>query len=358
MVKVFVKGNEAVAEAALRAGCRFFAGYPITPQNEIPEYMARRLPEVGGVFVQGESEVASINMLFGASSVGVRCMTSSSGLGISLKTEGISYMVGARLPAVIINVMRGGPGIGSIQPAQQDYLQATKAMGSGGYRLKVFAPGSVQEAVDLTYEAFESADRDRMPAIVLMDGCVGAMMEPVSFPEYKTEFPDKSDWITLGADGREARFISSFNVASTEPYGIEDGNIAVAENYGRWLREETLVETYLTDDAEIVIVAYGIIGRESRYVVDMLRENGFRAGLVRPKTISPFPYAFFEALPQSVRAVLCAEMSIPGQMVDDVKMAVSDLSKVKSIGRSGGILLTAEEIFDKAVELLGGARNE
>jgi 2-oxoglutarate ferredoxin oxidoreductase subunit alpha len=253
---------------------------------------------------------------------------------------------------VYANISRGGPGVGTIQPSQQDYFQATKAMGSGGHRLKVFAPGSVQEAVDMTYEAFDSADRDRMPVVVLLDGCVGAMMEPVVLPDFKTDFPDKSAWTTLGAAGRPARFISSFNVASTEPYGIEDGNIAVAENYARWLREETLVETHRVEDAELIITAYGITGREAHAVVDELRENGYKAGLIRPRTVSPFPYALFENLPSSVRGILCAEMSIPGQMVDDVKMAVSDLSKVHFVGHSGGILLSAEEIYAEAVQIL------
>jgi 2-oxoglutarate ferredoxin oxidoreductase subunit alpha len=294
MEKLFMKGNEAVAEAAVRAGCKFFAGYPITPQNEIPEYMSRRLPETGGVFVQGESEVASINMLFGASSTGARVMTSSSGLGISLKTEGVSYMAAARLPAVIVNVSRGGPGIGSIQPAQQDYLQATKAMGSGGHRLMVFAPSTVQEAIDMTFKAFDRADRDRNPVMILMDGCVGAMMEPVVLPEFKTEFPDKSDWIATGAKGRKCRFISSFDAATTEALEIEAGNKRAAAIYKSWQKNDVEVEEYMAEDADIVIAGYGIIGRIGRTAVDQLRAEGIRAGLIRPKTLSPFPYESFK----------------------------------------------------------------
>lgn len=356
MEKQFMKGNEAVAEAAIRAGCKFFAGYPITPQNEIPEYMSRRLPETGGVFVQGESEVASINMLFGAASTGARVMTSSSGLGISLKTEGVSYMAAAKLPAVLINVSRGGPGIGSIQPAQQDYLQATKAMGSGGHRLMVYAPSSVQEAIDMTYKAFDRADRDRNPVMILMDGCVGAMMEPVILPEFKIEFPDKSDWITRGAKGRECRFISSFDAATTEALEIEAGNKRAAGIYEDWQNKDVEVEEYRVEDADIVIAGYGITGRICRNVVDQLRAEGIKAGLIRPKTLSPFPYESFNKLNgKALKAVLCAEMSIPGQMIEDVKMAVNNDSIIQFVGRSGGALLAEEEIRNSVEAIMKGA---
>lgn len=346
MEKKFMKGCEAVAESAIRAGCRFFAGYPITPQNEIPEYLAMKLPEVDGIFVQGESEIASVNMVLGAASTGVRSMTSSSGLGICLKSEGIAYLAGSRVPAVIVNVMRGGPGLASIQPAQQDYFQATKALGAGGFRVKVFAPSTVQESADLTYRAFDEADKDRNPVMVLIDGSIGAIMEPVALPEFKTDLPSKDDWKVSGKAGREARAIRSFS--STDPRDQEAENIRADRMYQTWVPE---AEELLVDDAEYVIVAYGSTARVAKSALYALREKNIKVGLIRPITLYPFPEDAVHKV-SHVKKILCLEMSIPGQMVEDVKLAVDDKSKVAFFGRSGGVLISDEEIVDQIMALV------
>lgn len=351
MERQFMKGCEAIAEAALLAGCRFFAGYPITPQNEIPEYMSRRLPEVGGSFVQGESEVASVNMVYGAASAGARAMTSSSSPGVSLKSEGISYLAGARLPAVIVNVARGGPGVGTIQGAQADYLQATKASGNGGFRMIVFAPATVQEAVDLTYKAFDYADRDRNPVVVLADGFAGAMMEPVVLPAPQTSLPDKSSWITDGCEGRQFRTIVA---GKWEVEDQEQLNIDAAKMYERWAKEDVQVEEYLVDDAEIIVTSYGTGARIARTAVNELREAGFKVGMIRPITVNPFPYGAFEKLDYNrVKAILNVEMSIPNQMVDDVKLGVKDRAPITCFGRSGGVVMRVDEVVDQVKKLLG-----
>lgn len=349
MEKRFMQGCEAVAEAAIRSGCRFFAGYPITPQNEIPEYMSRHLPERGGVFIQGESEIAAVNMVFGASSVGTRAMTSSSGLGICLKTECISYLAGTRLPAVIVNVSRGGPGLADIMPAQQDYLQATKAMGSGGHLIKVYAPSTIQESVDLTCKAFDNADRDRNPVMILMDGCIGSMMEPVELPPYRDESPDKSDYIVTGCERRKARSIRSFVTTEALPQELE--NIRAAKMYDRWQREEVEAEEYLLEDAVIVLVAYGITARIARSAVEAARAQGIKAGMLRPITLLPFPYAQLERLDATkVKRVLAVEMSIPGQMVQDVRIGVGHRIPVEAFGRSGGVVISDSEIEEKIIQ--------
>ena len=278
-----MKGNEAIAEAAVRAGCRFFAGYPITPQNEIPEYLSRRMPEVGGVFVQGESEIASINMVCGASAVGIRAMTSSSSPGVSLKGEGISTLAGAQLPAVIVDVACSGAGTGQILPGQNQYNFATKAPGHGGFRVIVLAPSTVQEAVDLTYRAFDYADRDRNPVIVLADGVIGGMMEAVVLPEPKSELPDKSNWVVDGCKGRKNRVNSSY---MHDLHELEKFQIACADMYDRWQAEDVQVEQLLTEDAEIVIASYGISARASKTAIRELRKEGIKVGLVRPITVS------------------------------------------------------------------------
>ena len=378
MEREFMKGCEAIAEAAVRAGCRFFAGYPITPQNEIPEYMARRMPEVKGHFVQGESEVASVNMILGATSAGARAMTSSSSCGISLKSEGISYIAGSALPAVIVNVMRGGPGGGSIQPSQQDYWQATKASGNGGFKMIVLAPSTVQEAVDMTYKAFAYAERDHNPVMVLADGCIGAMMEPVVLPAMKTdeelleEKASRNNWFVNGKAHRggnlieieswvgRAVYVNSDNNKRTRrdpdgPNSLENSNRLSAEMYERWEKEDTEVEFYQIDDAEIVLTAYGTSARVCRAAVDTLRKEGVKIGLIRPVIVNPFPYeAYKDLCPKQVKVILDVEMSIPAQMVEDVKHALAMADKdipVKTFCRSGGVIVGRDEII-KAIKAL------
>ena len=352
--RVFMKGTEAMAEAAVRAGCRFFAGYPITPQNEIPEYMSRRLPEVGGSFVQGESEVASINMLYGAASTGIRAMSSSSSCGISLYSEGVSYCASARIPMVYINVQRGGPGIGAIQPAQQDYNQATKASGNGGFRMIVLAPDSVQECVDMTYEAFDLAERDQNPVLILTDGVMGTMMEPVVLP------PMKNDDELAACKAKFAdRAIVGHPLgqqAVCRPGSVGDGqekvNIDAAALYDTW-DKDVRVEEFMIDDAEIVFAAYGISARISRAVVRDLREQGIKAGMIRPITISPFPYDAFDNLDfNRVKGIIDVEMSIPAQMKWDVEYAVKGRCPIKEVLRSGGQLLTNDQVMAGAQEFI------
>lgn len=344
-----MKGCEAIAEAALRAGCRFYAGYPITPQNEIPEYMSRKMPELGGAFVQGESEIASINMVYGASAAGTLAMTSSSSPGISLKSEGMSYLATARLPAVIVSVMRGGPGVGSIQPAQQDYLQAAKASGNGGFRTIALAPATLQEAVDLTYKAFELAQRDRNPVIVLPDGLIGAIMEPVTLPPYK-KVPERADWCATGCGEREeVSLVMGGSVTAEDQYAK---NVEAAKVYELWEKNDVMVEEYLVEDAQYVIAAYGSAGRICKTCVDQLREEGVRVGLIRPITVNPFPYEAFRRLdPRQVRFVLDVEMSIPAQMLFDVRLGVRDLIPVETTLTSGGILLKGSEVVKKIMSL-------
>lgn len=338
MEKKFMKGCEALAEAAVRGGVRFFAGYPITPQNEIPEYLSWRLPEVGGVFVQGESEVASINMVYGAASTGFRAMTSSSGPGISLKNEGISYLSAAQLPALIVDVSRGGPGLGSIQPAQSDYLMATKALGHGGHRLMVFAPNSVQEIVDITYNAFDYAERDRSPVFILIDGVLGAMMENVVLPEMKDVHPEKQASWCMGrwnGEKRKAHLISPIYEA-----GLEGLNTAFARRTESWKENDVKVEELYLDDAEYVICAYGIASRVARQAVESFRKKGVKLGMIRPVTLFPFPEKSFEKLDYSkIKGIIDIEMTIPGQMLEDVNAAVKGRTPVHFYGHSGGVLL-------------------
>lgn len=357
MERVFMKGNEAMAEAAVRAGLRFYAGYPITPQNEIPEYLSRRLPEVNGRFVQGESELASVNMVYGAGSTGTRAMTSSSSTGISLKSEGISYCASARIPMVYINVQRGGPGVGSIHPSQQDYNQATKASGNGGFRMIVLAPSTVQEAVDMTYEAFDLAQRDRNPVLVLTDGMLGSIMEPVELPEMRSEEEVKRlkeehhEWALIGHAHEEKR---SFIVPGH--WSVEDQERLCIENnamYERWEKEDVKAEELYLEDAEIVLVSYGISGRIAKSALEILRAEGYKIGMIRPKTISPFPKKSFDKINYGkLRAILDVEMSIPAQMVYDVELAVKQRGRIETYLRSGGIIVRREEIIDKIYDLL------
>lgn len=355
MARKFMKGCEAIAEAAVRSGCRFFAGYPITPQNEIPEYFARRMPEVDGVFVQGESEVASVNMVYGAAQTGVRSMTSSSSCGISLKSEGISFCASARIPIVYCNVARGGPGIGAIQPAQQDYFQATKASGNGGFRMMVFAPSTVQEAVDMTYKAFDLAQRDRNPVLILADGVLGTIMEPVELPPMRSKEEieklreETRSWALRGNKAQEKKLILPGGWK-----GQEDRCKANAAMYETW-DKDIEVECYQTEDAELIIAAYGISARVAKSAIRLLREEGYKVGMIRPKTVSPFPYKEFEQLdPSKVKAVLDVEMSIPAQLSYDVELGLKGKIPVYTCLRSGGEIMGREYIMERVKEILEG----
>ena len=357
MARVLMKGCEAIAEAAVRAGCRFFAGYPITPQNEIPEYFARRLPEVGGSFVQGESEVASINMVYGAASVGARSMTSSSSPGIALKSEGISYCAAARIPMVYANISRGGPGVGAIQPAQQDYFQATKASGNGGFEMIVLAPATVQEAVDLTCKAFELADRDRNPVLILADGVIGTMMEPVELPEMMSDEEiaaireSKKKWACIGhpLDYAHRAWIQPGQWDTNKMQAVNEEALRL---YNSW-EKDVMVEEYCTEDAEVVITAYGISGRIAKSVVEMMRAEGKKVGLIRPITVHPFPKASFEKLDYGTcRAILDVEMSIPAQLAEDVDHAVRGRCPIETCLYSGGNIMSREAVVEAVEKLL------
>ncbi len=357
MARVLMKGCEAIAEAAVRAGCRFFAGYPITPQNEIPEYFARRLPEVGGSFVQGESEVASINMVYGAASVGARSMTSSSSPGIALKSEGISYCAAARIPMVYANISRGGPGVGAIQPAQQDYFQATKASGNGGFEMIVLAPATVQEAVDLTCKAFELADRDRNPVLILADGVIGTMMEPVELPEMMSDEEiaaireSKKKWACIGhpLDYAHRAWIQPGQWDTNKMQVVNEEALRL---YNSW-EKDVMVEEYCTEDAEVVITAYGISGRIAKSVVEMMRAEGKKVGLIRPITVHPFPKASFEKLDYGTcRAILDVEMSIPAQLAEDVDHAVRGRCPIETCLCSGGNIMSREAVVEAVEKLL------
>lgn len=351
--KVLMKGNEALAAAAVRAGCRFFFGYPITPQTELAAYMSKVMPKIGGTFLQAESEVSAINMLYGAAAAGARAMTSSSSPGISLKGEGISYMAGADLPGVIINVERGGPGLGSIQPSQQDYWQATRAMGHGDFFMPVFAPNTVQEMCDLVYTAFDVADEYRTPVMILADGLLGQMMEPVELPEEKTEFPEKP-WATTGHQNkREHNVANSLHLQSER---LEDSLIERYKRYDVIKEKEQRSEGYMLDDAEIVVVAFGAASRIARTAVVKAREQGIKVGLFRPITLWPFPEKALKETLSTAKAYLSVEFNM-GQMVDDVRLAIADQRPVSFYGRTGGIIPTPAEVLD-AIETLNGKAGE
>ncbi len=344
--KVLMKGNEALAEAAMRSGCRFFFGYPITPQTEISAYMAKQMPKRGGTFLQAESEVAAINMVYGAAGSGARVMTSSSSPGVSLKQEGISYIAGADLPCVIINIVRGGPGLGGIQPAQSDYFQATKGGGHGDYHLMVFAPSSVQEMADLASVAFDKADEYRMPVMIIGDGMLGQMMEPVSFGEERdlNTLPEKP-WATTGTGmKREKNIINSLYLTPNE---LEDLNNQRLERYNLIQEKEVMYEEYQTEDADLILVAYGTIARIAMSSVNMLREQGIKAGLIRPITLWPFPTEIINKRADSAKAFLTVEMS-QGQMVEDVRLAVNGKKPVHFYGRNGGMVPDQEAIAEEA----------
>lgn len=352
MERMLMKGNEALAEAAIRAGCKCFFGYPITPQTEISAYMAKRMPKVGGVFLQAESEVAAINMVYGCSSSGIRCMTSSSSPGISLKSEGVSYIAGSDLPAVIVNVMRGGPGLGGIQPSQSDYWQATRALGHGDFQIIVYAPSSVQEMADYMGKAFDMADKFRMPALILADGLLGQMMEPVVFEDKEIKMSDASGkpWATNGhGNKRPHNIVNSLYLQADE---LEQYNVERFKRYERVKEELPELESYLCDDAEIVVAAYGSVARLAKAAVEQARAEGIKAGLARPITLYPYPDKELKEACKTAKKVLVTEMSM-GQMVDDVKLALECRLPVEFFGRTGGVVPKPSEILARIKEMKG-----
>ncbi|KPK73478.1 MAG: 2-ketoisovalerate ferredoxin oxidoreductase [Phycisphaerae bacterium SM23_30] len=347
--KILITGNEALAEAAIRAGLEAYFGYPITPQNEITEYMARRMPEEGRVFVQSESELAAINMVFGGAATGKRVMTSSSSPGISLMQEGISYLSGAELPAVVVNIMRGGPGLGNIAPSQSDYFQATRGGGHGDYRTIVLAPSTVQEMADLMFPAFDLADLYRIVVMVLGDGVLGQMMEPVLLEKKQThrKLPAK-DWALTGCAGRSQNIVKSLDLVVPR---LEKRNLMLQEKYRRIEENEVMCEGHLLEDAEIVLVAYGIASRVVRTVVSRARKEQIKAGWIRPVTLWPFPSRQIAAAAERARLFLTVELSY-GQMFDDVRIAVAGKAPVHFTGRAGGAIPTVEAVLDEVKKLM------
>jgi len=345
--KVLMCGNEAMAESAIQAGCDAYFGYPITPQNEVSAYMSKRMAEEKRVFIQSESELAAINMVFGASATGKRSMTSSSSPGISLMQEGISYLAAAELPCVIVNVMRGGPGLGNIAPSQGDYFQSVKGGGHGDYHCIVFGPSGVQEFVDIVPLAFDLADKYRIPAIILADGIIGQMMEPVTIKKKpRVKLPLK-DWALTGADGRKQNIVRSLWLADG---AVEQHNYDLQAKYRQIEKKEVLCEQYKVDDADIVLVAYGISARIARGAIERARELGIKAGLIRPITLWPFPSEQISKTADKLPVFLVVEMSC-GQMVEDVRLAVSGKAPVVFWGRPGGGIPTVEQVFEKIQEL-------
>jgi 2-oxoglutarate ferredoxin oxidoreductase subunit alpha len=355
MAKVLMKGNEAIAEAAIRAGCLNYFAYPITPQSEVAEYLAWRMPEVGGVFLQGESEVAVSYMIHGAACGGARVFTTSSSPGISLMSEGISYMVGAHVPAVFVNIMRGGPGLGGILPSQADYNQATRGIGHGDCRLLVMAPATIQEAVEMVMKAFPLSEKYRNPVMILGDGLIGQIMEPVEFPEgLKAEPVNKDAWATNGMDTRGADSPNVIRSLYLDPKALNDNNLALRAKYERMKSEEVLYEAYNTDgDYRFLIVSYGTMSRVCKTAIDMLKTDGIEVGLIRPQTLFPFPdSAIYEAARKtSCTDVFSIEMSM-GQMVDDVERCVKGVKPVQWYGKCGGDVPTPEEIIELMVATL------
>ncbi len=346
-----MKGNEAIGQAAIEAGCVFYAGYPITPQNEVPEYLSKELPKIGGSFIQAESELASINMVFGAACAGARAMTSSSSPGIALMQEGIALMARAEIPVVIVNVMRGGPGIGSIQPSQSDYRQGTKGGGNGDYHTIILAPAGVQEAVDLVQEAFDYADLYRTPTMILADGLIGQMMEPVEFRKPpKRELPPK-DWALVGRGKGKPHRIFTLDL---DEYDCEAANLKIDKKFKEIEAKEQRWEEYLMEDAEYAFVSFGTSSRVCRSVIKSLREEGHKVGMIRPITLWPFPNKAFEGK-TSVKRFVCAEMNL-GQMVDDVALAVNDKNKVGFYGRTGGVIFTPDELYEAMLKEMGAVK--
>ncbi len=352
--KVLMKGNEAIAEAAILAGCRHYFGYPITPQTEIAAYMAKKMPKIGGCFLQAESEIAAINMVYGVSSTGKRVMTSSSSPGISLKGEGLSYLAGADLPALIVNVQRGGPGLGGIQPSQSDYFQATRAAGHGDFHMIVLAPASVQEMAELTVRGFELADTYRMTSMILADGTMGQMMEPVSL-DFEVKPAPAKPWATTGTKmEREHNIVNSLFLV---PDDLEKTNFERYERYKKIEETETMYEEYMMEDAEICVAAFGIAARVSKNAVNEARKMGIKVGLIRPITLWPFPKAPFKAAAEKVKQIISVELSM-GQMIEDVKMASECKVPVTLCNRVGGMIPSPEQVLQAIQEAHknGGAK--
>ena len=356
MALTLMKGSEAIAEAAIRAGARFFFGYPITPQTEIPEYMSARMPEVGGCFLQAESEVAAINMVYGAASTGERVITSSSSPGVSLKQEGISYCAGAQLPCVILNVMRGGPGLGSIQASQGDYNQATKGGGNGDYHLITYAPASIQEAINIFGFAFDKAEKYRVPVLLLADGIMAQMMEPVEMPEMR-EFkvdPEKKPWAATGwkpGDDPAKRAVINSLYINTEELTVHNNELQAI--YREIEKNEVMYETYMTEDADFIITAFGTVARIAKSAVNELREKGIKVGLFSPITVWPFPYKELKEASANAKALLDVEAN-EGQMLIDVKLAVGGAKPVEYFGHCGSLMPTTGEIVTKILEMKEG----
>ena len=351
--KVLMKGNEAIAEAAIKAGCKFYFGYPITPQTEIAAYMAKRMPKIGGTFLQAESEIAAVNMVYGVASTGHRVMTSSSSPGISLKSEGISYLAGADLPSLIINVQRGGPGLGGIQPSQSDYFQATKGCGHGDFNMLVLAPASVQEMADLTVKGFELADKYRMTAMILADGTMGQMMEPVSLDYDIAPAPEKP-WATTGTKmQREHNIVNSLFLS---PEQLEKENFKRYERYAQIEKDEVMYEEYMMEDAQICVAAFGIAARVAKNAINEARNKGIKVGLIRPISLWPFPKAPFMKAAQKCKEIISVELSM-GQMIDDIKLASECKVPVTLCNRVGGMIPSPEQVLE-AIEKAnnGGAK--
>lgn len=348
--KVLMKGNEAIAEAAIIAGCRHYFGYPITPQTEIAAYMAKKMPKIGGTFLQAESEIAAINMVYGVSATGKRVMTSSSSPGISLKGEGLSYMAGADLPALVVNVQRGGPGLGGIQPSQSDYFQATKGAAHGDFHMFVLAPSSVQEMADLTVKGFDLADKYRMTSMILADGTMGQMMEPVSL-EYEIGEPVAKPWATNGTKmEREHNIVNSLFLAPDE---LEKTNFERFERYKYIEENECMYEEYMMDDAEICVTAFGIAARVSKNAINEARKMGIKVGLIRPITLWPFPVAPYKKAAEQVKEIISVELSM-GQMIEDVKLATECKVPVSLCNRTGGMIPSPEQVLDAIVNAAKG----
>ncbi len=351
--KVLMKGNEAIAEAAILAGCRHYFGYPITPQTEVAAYMAKRMPKIGGVFLQAESEIAAINMVYGVSATGKRVMTSSSSPGISLKGEGISYLAGADLPALIVNVQRGGPGLGGIQPSQSDYFQATKGGAHGDYHLLVLAPSSVQEMAELTVKGFDLADKYRMTVMILADGTMGQMMEPVSLDFAEGEKVEKPWAVTGTGMKREHNIINSLFL---KPEELEKTNFERYERYELIKQNEVRYESYLMDDAEICIAAFGIAARVSKNAIDEARKQGIKVGMIRPITLWPFPEKAFADAAEQVKSFISVELSM-GQMIEDVRLSVNGKAPVTLCNRTGGMIPSPEQVLAAIIEAAGKGGN-
>jgi len=349
--KVLMKGNEAIAEAAIMAGCRHYFGYPITPQTEIAAYMSKRMPKVGGTFLQAESEIAAINMVYGVAAAGKRAMTSSSSPGISLKAEGISYLAGSELPAVIVNIQRGGPGLGGIQPSQSDYFQAVKGGGHGDFKMPVLAPSSVQETADLTVKAFDLADKYRTPVMVLADGTIGQMMEPVSL-DYPVPTVYPKPWAVAGTKGERPHNI--INSLYLVPEKLEKQIFARYERYAEIEKTEIMSEEYLIDDADICVTAFGIAARVARSAVVAARAKGIKAGLLRPITLWPFPSAVYKKTAGHVKAFISVELSM-GQMIEDVRIASEFKKPVYLCNRTGGMIPSTEQVLAEIIKTNGGA---